>query len=72
MKGAEPFVRCLGEEGVRHVFGVPGEETLDPRGVRRAAFERGGVVPAGRPIDHGRKRGPSVARNGEIAALLKE
>src|SRR3954464_3518862 len=26
---AEIFVRCLENEGVRHVFGIPGEETLD-------------------------------------------
>ena len=26
---AEVFVRCLENEGVRHVFGIPGEETLD-------------------------------------------
>ncbi len=29
MNASELFVRCLEEEGVRHVFGVPGEETLD-------------------------------------------
>ena len=29
MTGAELLVRCLEREGVRHVFGVPGEETLD-------------------------------------------
>jgi acetolactate synthase-1/2/3 large subunit len=28
MKGAELLVRCLDHEGVRFVFGVPGEETL--------------------------------------------
>jgi acetolactate synthase I/II/III large subunit len=27
--GAELLVRCLEREGVRYVFGVPGEETLD-------------------------------------------
>ena len=27
--GAELLVRCLEREGVEHVFGVPGEETLD-------------------------------------------
>src|SRR6478672_1536530 len=26
---AQVFVRCLENEGVRHVFGIPGEETLD-------------------------------------------
>jgi acetolactate synthase I/II/III large subunit len=26
---AELLVRCLESEGTRHVFGVPGEETLD-------------------------------------------
>ena len=26
---AEVFVRCLENEGVRHVFGIPGEQTLD-------------------------------------------
>src|SRR5918998_1683348 len=26
---ADVFVRCLEAEGVRHVFGIPGEETLD-------------------------------------------
>src|SRR5919106_716503 len=26
---AELFVECLEAEGVRHVFGIPGEETLD-------------------------------------------
>jgi acetolactate synthase-1/2/3 large subunit len=29
MTGAELLVRCLEGEGVRYVFGVPGEETLD-------------------------------------------
>src|SRR4030095_6820580 len=29
MTGAELLVRCLQREGVRYVFGVPGEETLD-------------------------------------------
>lgn len=29
MKGAELLVRCLEAEGVRHVFGIPGEENLD-------------------------------------------
>lgn len=29
MTGAELLVRCLEQEGVRYVFGVPGEETLD-------------------------------------------
>lgn len=29
MKTSDLFVACLEEEGVRHVFGVPGEETLD-------------------------------------------
>lgn len=29
MKTAELLVRCLEQEGVRYVFGVPGEETLD-------------------------------------------
>ena len=28
-KAAEVFVDCLEAEGVRHVFGIPGEETLD-------------------------------------------
>jgi len=29
MKASELFVRCLEAEGVSHVFGIPGEETLD-------------------------------------------
>jgi acetolactate synthase I/II/III large subunit len=29
MKATDLFVRCLENEGVRYVFGVPGEETLD-------------------------------------------
>jgi thiamine pyrophosphate-dependent acetolactate synthase large subunit-like protein len=29
MKAAELFVRCLEAEGVRYVFGVPGEENAD-------------------------------------------
>jgi acetolactate synthase-1/2/3 large subunit len=29
MKAADLFVRCLEAEGVRYVFGIPGEETLD-------------------------------------------
>src|ERR671929_1774251 len=29
MKAAELFVECLEAEGVRRVFGIPGEETLD-------------------------------------------
>jgi acetolactate synthase I/II/III large subunit len=28
-KAAEVFVECLEAEGVKHVFGIPGEETLD-------------------------------------------
>jgi acetolactate synthase I/II/III large subunit len=28
-KAAQVFVECLEAEGVRHVFGIPGEETLD-------------------------------------------
>jgi acetolactate synthase-1/2/3 large subunit len=29
MTGAELLIRCLEREGVRYVFGIPGEETLD-------------------------------------------
>ncbi len=29
MKGAELFLRCLENEGVEYIFGVPGEENLD-------------------------------------------
>ncbi|MCZ6536475.1 MAG: thiamine pyrophosphate-binding protein, partial [Gammaproteobacteria bacterium] len=29
MKVAELFVRCLEAEGVRHLFGIPGEENID-------------------------------------------
>lgn len=29
MKASDLFVRCLEEEGVEYVFGVPGEENLD-------------------------------------------
>lgn len=29
MKGSDLFVRCLENEGVEYIFGVPGEETLD-------------------------------------------
>src|SRR3954470_363989 len=29
MKASELFVQCLEAEGVRYVFGIPGEETLD-------------------------------------------
>ena len=29
MKAAELFVRCLENEGVEYVFGIPGEENLD-------------------------------------------
>ena len=28
-RAADVLVRCLEAEGVRYVFGVPGEETLD-------------------------------------------
>jgi acetolactate synthase I/II/III large subunit len=28
MKASDLIVRCLENEGVRHVFGVPGEEIL--------------------------------------------
>ena len=28
-KASEVFVECLEAEGVRYVFGIPGEETLD-------------------------------------------
>ena len=42
MKAAELFVAALENEGVRHVFGVPGEETLDLleaiRGSSRVSF----------------------------------
>ena len=29
MKGSELLLRCLENEGVQWIFGVPGEETLD-------------------------------------------
>lgn len=29
MKGSELFVKCLENEGVEYIFGVPGEETID-------------------------------------------
>ena len=29
MKAAELFVRCLENEGVEHIFGIPGEENID-------------------------------------------
>ena len=29
MKGAELFVRCLENEGVKTIFGIPGEENID-------------------------------------------
>jgi acetolactate synthase-1/2/3 large subunit len=29
VKAADALVRCLEHEGVRHIFGVPGEETMD-------------------------------------------
>ena len=28
-KASDIFVECLENEGVKHVFGIPGEETLD-------------------------------------------
>ncbi|MDX1285797.1 MAG: thiamine pyrophosphate-binding protein, partial [Draconibacterium sp.] len=29
MKAAELFVKCLENEGVEYIFGIPGEENLD-------------------------------------------
>ncbi len=29
MKASDLFVRCLEEEGVEYIFGIPGEENLD-------------------------------------------
>ena len=29
MKAAELFIRCLENEGVEYIFGIPGEENLD-------------------------------------------
>ena len=29
MKAAELFVKCLENEGVEYIFGVPGEENVD-------------------------------------------
>lgn len=29
MKGSELMVKCLRSEGIRHIFGIPGEENLD-------------------------------------------
>ena len=29
MKASELFIRCLENEGVEYVFGIPGEENLD-------------------------------------------
>ncbi len=29
MKASDLIVRCLENEGVRHIFGVPGEEDMD-------------------------------------------
>ena len=36
MNTAQLLVKCLEEEGVEYIFGIPGEENLAPRwGVRR-------------------------------------
>ena len=32
MTGAEILVRCLENEGLEHMFGVPGEENIAARG----------------------------------------
>jgi len=29
MKGSDLFVKCLENEGVEYIFGVPGEEIID-------------------------------------------
>ena len=29
MKASDLFVKCLEEEGVEYIFGIPGEENLD-------------------------------------------
>ncbi len=29
MKASDLFIRCLEEEGVEYIFGIPGEENLD-------------------------------------------
>ncbi len=29
MKAAELFIRCLENEGVEYIFGIPGEENID-------------------------------------------
>ncbi len=29
MKASELFIRCLENEGVEYIFGIPGEENLD-------------------------------------------
>ena len=40
MNVAQLLVRCLENEGVRYVFGIPGEETLD----LNAALEDSGKI----------------------------
>ena len=47
MKGAELFVRCLENEGVDTIFGIPGEENIDVMDVLLGSHRgrlRGGYV----------------------------
>jgi|GEM_PF-6762827 hypothetical protein len=71
MTGAELLVRCLANEGLQHMFGVPGEETspywrpsLIPRSIfSRRATSRGGF--------HGQRPGPAH-RQGENLRLTEK
>jgi acetolactate synthase-1/2/3 large subunit len=40
-KASDVFVECLEAEGVKHVFGIPGEETLDLTSSCRSGTSRG-------------------------------
>jgi len=58
MSGAELLVRCLANEGLKHMFGVPGEENL--------------AVIGGVPLDVGPPAGGAARPPGRGRLRLRE
>ncbi len=80
MKGSDLFVRCLENEGVEYIFGVPGEEVLDlldSLSMSKIKFNRSFGVEFSNPdfvklAESFGAKGVKIDRAKEFAPLLKK
>ena len=67
MNAAEVLIRCLENEGVRYIFGIPGEENLE---VMKAQYDKTEINV--NKITEGRGTMEDLSRIEELAAFIKE